>query len=147
MIIKVSTFDDLTFFFCFLRVVSEAKKPLIIRLPVKQSFSFELFCITKFQTFHWTLYYLQAKKPTHVATTPCSSWGRVNPEALVGRRVCVRMDGEDEFEVLVIKEFNAKDVIKQDPFPLCCSLSFYLCVCSCSERSLVFARERIALRL
>ncbi|KAJ4904898.1 Emsy N Terminus (ENT) domain-containing protein [Raphanus sativus] len=65
------------------RVVSEAKKPLIIRLP--------------------------AKKPTHVATTPCSSWGRVNPEALVGRRVCVRMDGEDEFEVLVIKEFNAKD--------------------------------------
>ncbi|CDY61753.1 BnaA04g27580D [Brassica napus] len=47
---------------------------------------------------------LQAKKPTL-----CSSWGRVNPEALVGRRVCVRMPGEDEFEVLVIKEFSAKD--------------------------------------
>ncbi|XP_033145590.1 uncharacterized protein LOC103863015 isoform X3 [Brassica rapa] len=46
----------------------------------------------------------EAKKPTL-----CSSWGRVNPEALVGRRVCVRMPGEDEFEVLVIKEFNAKD--------------------------------------
>ncbi|CAF1848556.1 unnamed protein product [Brassica oleracea var. botrytis] len=79
------------------RVDSEAKetkeKPLTIRLPVKQSVDLGLF-ITK----------LQAKKPTL-----CSSWGRVNPEALVGRRVCVRMPGEDEFEVLVIKEFNAKD--------------------------------------
>jgi len=86
-------------FFVFLRVDSEAKetkeKPLTIGLPVKQSVDLGLF-ITK----------LQAKKPTL-----CSSWGRVNPEALVGRRVCVRMPGEDEFEVLVIKEFNAKDVI------------------------------------
>lgn len=55
------------------------------------------------------------------------------------------MDGEDEFEVLVIIDFNAKDVIKTKPFPFVFTL--YLCVCSCSERSLVFARERIALRL
>ncbi|CAF2265618.1 unnamed protein product [Brassica napus] len=61
--------------------------------PVKQNIDLGLF-VTK----------LQAKKPTL-----CSSWGRVNPEALVGRRVCVRMPGEDEFEVLVIKEFSAKD--------------------------------------
>lgn len=41
LIIKVFTFDDLTFFFCFLRVnsdVKETKKPLTTRLPVKQSF-------------------------------------------------------------------------------------------------------------
>ncbi|RID65033.1 hypothetical protein BRARA_D00259 [Brassica rapa] len=73
--------------------VKEPKKPLTISQPVKQNIDLGLF-VTK----------LQAKKPTL-----CSSWGRVNPEALVGRRVCVRMPGEDEFEVLVIKEFNAKD--------------------------------------
>ncbi|KAG2325558.1 hypothetical protein Bca52824_008286 [Brassica carinata] len=67
--------------------VKETKKPLTTRLPTKKPTLFS----------------------THVATTPCSSWGRVNPEALIGRRVCVRMPGEDEFEVLVIKEFNAKD--------------------------------------
>ncbi|CAH8384609.1 unnamed protein product [Eruca vesicaria subsp. sativa] len=46
--------------------------------------------------------------PTYVAA-PRSSWGRVNPEALVGRRVSVRMCCEDEFEEFVIKEYNAKD--------------------------------------
>ncbi|KAF8095807.1 hypothetical protein N665_0322s0026 [Sinapis alba] len=47
---------------------------------------------------------LPAMKLTYAAT-PSSSWG----ESLIGRRVLVRMPGEDEFEALVIKEFNAKD--------------------------------------
>ncbi|CAF2172517.1 unnamed protein product [Brassica napus] len=46
--------------------------------------------------------------PTYVATLG-SSWGKVNPEALVGRRISIRMCFEEEFEDFVIKEYNAKD--------------------------------------
>ena len=107
--------------------MKEPKKPLTISQPVKQSIDLGLF-VTK----------LQAKKPTL-----CSSWGRVNPEALVGRRVCVRMPGEDEFEVLVIKEFSAKDVMKLTLF-LCV---FSLCVFVHVLSKFTFARERIVWRL
>ncbi|CAH8383258.1 unnamed protein product [Eruca vesicaria subsp. sativa] len=49
-----------------------------------------------------------ARKLTYVATNR-SKWGRVYPEDLVGRRVLVKMPGEEEFEYLVIKEYNAKE--------------------------------------
>ncbi|KAG2324836.1 hypothetical protein Bca4012_039334 [Brassica carinata] len=57
---------------------------------------------------------MSARKPNLVptyVTTPSSRWGRVNPEALVGKRVSVRMCFEEEFEDFVIKEYSAKDEI------------------------------------
>ncbi|KAJ0255470.1 ENT domain-containing protein [Hirschfeldia incana] len=57
---------------------------------------------------------ISLRKPPLVPTyvdTPSSIWGRVNPQALVGRRVSVRMCSEEEFEDFVIKEYNAKDEI------------------------------------
>lgn len=90
------------------------------------SFVYILRVISELKEANAKLLTMSARKPNLVptyVTTPSSRWGRVNPEALVGKRVSVRMCFEEEFEDFVIKEYSAKDVIK--PF------STFLSLCLC----------------